>query len=163
MGHGDGAAETLFRLGKKVHARDMGHVAAFAFPFPGDGMPVVVDGQPHEGVVGGMKLHFVDAAPVAVEGLEPGRVFVGQEAQFHVFVAAHGGAQLAALGVDPVRAFAADGFGQRLVGFVGVVVARYLRLVGDGVGGQFGDGITRFHDRPPRWRPLGHRIGQYER
>src|SRR3546814_8203951 len=49
---------------------------------PGRGREPIIEPQPHQFVIGGMKAHLVDAMPVAVEAVEHGGLAVRLDAPF---------------------------------------------------------------------------------
>ena len=138
-GHRDRTAVPGLDLALHVEAGGAGDMGALARVGPGRGMKALLDRRPHQLVIGGVEADKVDAAPVAVVGVEFGRVSVGERAPLEAF----GRAEAAAEGAKPVGrpfgALAANRILQGGVGLVEIVVGQFDRLVDHLVG----DGAVR--------------------
>ena len=75
-GHGDRAAVAGLDLRVHVGARGARHMRALARIGPGRRMKPVLDRGLHQRMVGGMEADEIDAPPVAIVGVELGRVLV---------------------------------------------------------------------------------------
>lgn len=96
-----------------------------------------------------MEPHLVDAAAIAVEGDQFGRMAVGLLAPFQHLFRADFAAEFREEVIRPGRALAADGFAEDGVGRVEVAAGEVRRLVGDVVGGEIGARSVAGHGDPP--------------
>ena len=127
-------------LGLHVGARGARDMRALARVGPRRGMNALLDRRLHQRVIGGMKAHQIDAPPVAVVGVELGRVLVGERAKLQSIRPIPPGRR------TPRALFAAQaapsrrtGFLQRRIGIVEIEVGELDRLVEHLVG----DGAVR--------------------
>lgn len=91
----------------------------------------------HDPVVGGMKLHFVDASTVAIERTQAWAMQIGLFAQFHQFTTREL-AQDRQLTCGPVAAIAFDTFSQDAIGLPQVARRQGAREILEGVGLEVG-------------------------
>ena len=138
-GHRDRAAVSGLDLALHVEARRAGDMGALARVGPGRGMEALLDRRPHQLVIGGVEADKIDPAPVAVVGVEFGRVPVGERAPLEAFGRAEAGPEGAEAVGRPFGALAANRILQPGVGFVEIVIGQFDRLVdhlvGDGAVG----------------------------
>src|SRR5690554_3172386 len=113
-----------------------GDVGAFAGVGPGRAVQAVFQGYPHEFVVGRVEGDFVNPVAVAVVGAEAGFVGVGLVAEFDGVGQAGPGPEAGEVVVGEACAFPQNGFPQRGVLFVEVVVLQRPGLVDDLMGGR---------------------------
>ncbi|MNY10243.1 hypothetical protein D3C86_1432060 [compost metagenome] len=118
-------------------------------PVPGGGGQPGLQSERHQLMIGGMKGHLVDAAAVAVVGVQHRRHAVGLHAPVDDLGRAAAGAQGGQPRLMLRPAAAAHGVQQRPVAGEQVDVLQRRRLVGHLVGVQIGDGTEGRHGRAP--------------
>ena len=133
-GHGDRTAVPGLDLRLNVgprRARDMG---AFARVGPRRGMNPRFDRRLHQRVIAGVKPHQIDAPPVAVVGVEFGRILVGERALLENLRRAGARPEHREAVRSPGRAFALDRLLQRRIRVEQVAIGQLDRLVKNLVG-----------------------------
>ena len=124
VGHVDRAHDARLGLGEHREQGGVSDVAAGQLAGPRQVMDLVVHGQPHQRMPGGVEAHLVQPAAVAVEGGELGRMAVGLHAPAQHLLASRCRAQSPAARVHPVAALAPHRLAQRRVGRIEVEVRR---------------------------------------
>src|SRR5271156_4727826 len=92
-------------------------------------MQALLDRGLHQRMIGRMEADEIDAAPVAVVGVELWRVLIRQRPQLQKFSRARARAEGSERIAGPACAFALNRLLQRRVGFVEVIVDEFDRLV----------------------------------
>ncbi len=110
---------------------------------PRQRVDLVLDRKPEQVVPGGVELDLVHTVPVAVMGAKPRPIVLGEGSEHLNVGAAHELTDCAKAILRPFRALAADGFGERAVALVNVVVDQWRRLVRD----PMGDRLARTGER----------------
>ena len=90
-----------------------------------------------------MEAGLVDAAAIAVEGHEFGRMAIGEFARLQHLLRTRGRAQRLGARIDPGRALAQHRLAQRRIARIEIAAGELRRLVRDLVGGEMADGAKR--------------------
>jgi len=146
VGHADRTHGPRLGLGEQGQERGVRHVAAAPPGGPGDVVDMVVHGERHQGVIGGMEPRLVDAPAVAVELNQLRRIAIGGLAQLQHRLGPHHRAQRRQRRAHPFAAFAQGRVPQRRVGLEQIAAGELGRLVEDLVGLQLGGGRETGHD-----------------
>src|SRR5579883_148582 len=112
MRHRDWAAMPGLNLGKKVESSGPRHMASRHIITPGGGMHSPGHRMLHQVMVGGMKLHFIDAVSVTVVRLQHRLVRIGVEPPLDGLFSSSEGANMAQALLCPASSLALNAFNQ---------------------------------------------------